>query len=346
VSIVKVAQLAGVSKSTVSLVINNSPTIPPQTALKVRQAMSALSYVPCPREQRKGPKPGGAGAKWTQNIALCAIGFPAAVLRAPLYSDVLHGIEGGVRERNYRLTLSHLPNPKDWGVDEIMRSGAEGFLLFGGGESDAAARALREFPCVTLMGAQDVRPWCDWVSFDEVAVGQLAAAHLAQKGHRTCAFVGMLAGARGNAFRKAFHAAGGRATLHDTAGLIRAHDDLHEVDSVGLRKVVEHILALSPRPTGIFSWSDILTAALYPVLHSCGVKPGRDVDVVSCNNEWPLLMGLSPRPAVVDIQGSKVGRRAVEQLFWRIAHRKESRVVIRLAPLLLNATEPAAQNSL
>ena len=96
-SIVRVAKLAGVSKSTVSLVINNSSTIPPQTALKVRQAMTTLGYVPCPREQRKGPKPDRARAKWTQNIALCAIGFPAAVLRAPLYSDVLHGIEAGVR---------------------------------------------------------------------------------------------------------------------------------------------------------------------------------------------------------------------------------------------------------
>jgi hypothetical protein len=43
---------------------------------------------------------------------------------------------------------------------------------------------------------------------------------------------------------------------------------------------------------------------------------------------------------VVDIQGAKVGRRAVEQLFWRIAHRQDSRVVIQMAPLLHEAASP------
>ena len=73
---------------------------------------------------------------------------------------------------------------------------------------------------------------------------------------------------------------------------------------------------------------------MYPVLHKHDVELGRDMEVVSCNNEWPLLMGLFPRPTVVDIQGAKVGRRAVEQLFWRMAHRDDSRVVIQIAPLL------------
>jgi LacI family transcriptional regulator len=109
---------------------------------------------------------------------------------------------------------------------------------------------------------------------------------------------------------------------------------VHEVDRNALEALVDRLLALSPRPTGLFAWADMLTAALYPCLHRRGLQPGREISVVSCNNEWPLLFGLWPRPAVVDIQGAKVGRRAVEQLLWRIPNRREPRAVLLLEPAL------------
>ena len=44
-TIIDVAKKAGVSKSTVSLVLRNSPTIREETRATVRQAMSDLGYV-------------------------------------------------------------------------------------------------------------------------------------------------------------------------------------------------------------------------------------------------------------------------------------------------------------
>src|SRR4051812_36409596 len=102
-SIIKVAEVAGVSKSTVSLVINDSPLVLPITAQRVRQAMSSLGYVPSPREQRRGRKRISV-RKLPLNLTLVTLGIPAAVLRAPLYGDVLHGIESAVREKHHRLT--------------------------------------------------------------------------------------------------------------------------------------------------------------------------------------------------------------------------------------------------
>jgi DNA-binding LacI/PurR family transcriptional regulator len=83
----------------------------------------------------------------------------------------------------------------------------------------------------------------------------------------------------------------------------------------------------------------MLTAALYPRLHQRGLQPGRDIEVVSCNNEWPLLLGLQPRPAVVDVHGARTGRRAVEQLVWRTQHRDEPRVSVLLEPSLVAEEE-------
>jgi len=90
-----------------------------------------------------------------------------------------------------------------------------------------------------------------------------------------------------------------------------------------LEALADRLLALSPRPTGLFAWADMLTAALYPCLHRRGLQPGREISVVSRNNEWPLLFGLWPRPAVVHIQRAKLGRRALEQWLCRMQNRRE-----------------------
>lgn len=48
-----------------------------------------------------------------------------------------------------------------------------------------------------------------------------------------------------------------------------------------------------------------------------------DVSIVSCNNEEPLVEGISPRLTSVDVHASKIEALAVNMLLWRIAHRDE-----------------------
>ena len=334
-SIIEVAALAGVSKSTVSMVINHNPTVVPATAARVRHAMQELGYVPRPREQRGGPKPNSMYPERTLNLALVTLGIPSEVLRAPLYNDVLHGISSAIHEQAHRLAIYHVQKPAEFDADAVFRSGADGFLLFGCGEPPAAVEALRVLPCVALMGTDKVRNWCDWVSYDDLAAGKLAATYLIEHGHRTCAFVGDAGWRRGRAFAEFIRASGGHAACLDAEGVIRAQDDVHQVDQKAVDKLIGLLTSLSPRPTGLFVWADMVTAALYPSLHHHGPEPGRDITVVSCNNEWPLLLGLRPRPAVVDIQGVKIGRRSVEQLFWRMKNRGESSVTCLLTPSLV-----------
>jgi LacI family transcriptional regulator len=337
VSIAKVAALAGVSKSTVSLVVNNSPAILPQTAARVRDAMRTIGYVPRPRELRRGPK-----QHRTLRLTLVTLGIPNAVLRAPLYSNLLHGLSDAAREQHHHLAIQHVEKPREFTALDVSRCACDGFILFGQGEPAAAVQALIQFPCVSVMRTTRARNWCDWVSYNDSAVGTLAAEHLLEKGHRTCAYVGDAAQGRGKAFVEALQAAGARVTCFDHANLVTARDDLHRVDSYAVNALVLRLRQLEPKPTGLFIWADMLTAALYPALHQQGLVPGRDLTVVSCNNEWPLLFGLRPRPAVVDIQGVAIGRRAVEQLLWRMQHRDESPVSLLLEPTLIGTEEDGA----
>ena len=67
----EVAKLAGVSSSTVSRVINNHPSVAPETVTSVRNAMQQLGYAPS--ERRPGPKPSFRSRTGTANIAFLVL---------------------------------------------------------------------------------------------------------------------------------------------------------------------------------------------------------------------------------------------------------------------------------
>lgn len=337
-SIMTVAERAGVSKSTVSLVINNSPLVFGATAEKVRRTMLEMGYAPPPRDRRRGPKQSSTEPK-VANIALLTIGIDSAVLRAPIYADVLHGINCTLSSSSHRLTVYNRPAGEQSLPPELLRAGIDGFLIFGRPETPALRKALREYPCVALMGVDAPRRWCDWVGFDDRQVGQIAAEYLLQRGHRHCAYIGFERWARATSFSAVAQAAGATVSQLSAENLVVANDNIHETNTVELDALLDRFEALSPRPTGLFVWADILTAALYPRLYARGIVPGRDIEVISCNNEWPLLLGLQPKPAIVDVQGMKIGQRAVEQLLWRISHKAEPSVWTMLMPSLIAPPE-------
>ncbi len=101
-------------------------------------------------------------------------------------------------------------------------------------------------------------------------------------------------------------------------------NDINHVEKC-VALLVDRFLALSPRPTGLFVPLDFFTAIVYRQLDKRGIRPGRDLTIISANGELCFLAGLNPRPATIDIGGETIGRRAVEQLLSRIRNPKEAR---------------------
>jgi hypothetical protein len=101
-----------------------------------------------------------------------------------------------------------------------------------------------------------------------------------------------------------------------------------------LESLVEQFVKASPRPTGLFIGHDATTAWSHPMLLRMGVVPGRDVKVVSCDNEETRLAGLDPRPPSVDIGSGDVGAVSVRRLAVRIDQPDEAPVMIKVAPYM------------
>ena len=341
----QVAETAGVSVATASLALRDNPRIAAETRKLVARTAKRLNY----RKRPPGRPAKGADEPRTTNrvnrIALVAPGMPRGVLNSPVYLDVLHGVEAALAERGKMFVLRHLL-PEAPPPPSLFPQKVDGAVLFGEARDKEIRTQLSELPCVQMMGLVPRRRAWDHVTYDNDAIGELAAKYLLEAGHRRLAMVApdtstgeqpisdITAGRRGS-FRSHVEAAGATLRLVYDEPLVQLTPTHQEPVRETLERVIDQLLAAKPRPTGLFCPFDLLTAGLYPLLLARGINPGRDLEVVSCNNEALLLQNLHPRPATVDIHASEVGRRAVGQLLWRLDRPKALRATITLAPELV-----------
>lgn len=331
-----VAARAGVSRSTVSLVINDRASVRPDTAEVVLQAMRELDYQPASPGRRRGQRDRQKRA--TNRIALLAAGMSRGMLNAPVYMNVLYGVESAVRDRGKVLVLTHLP-PNTACPSTLFTQRVDGVVVFGQVINARLAKMLRPMSCTAVMGPIDEQGTMDHVSYDNAPIGRVAADHLLQRGCRRAAFVAAdqsrLMLERGKVFRQAMSAAGGEAQIQVDEQLLDEQGDVQQVRELQLRALVDQLLAVSPRLDGLFLAADTLAPAIQGELIRRGIMPGEHMEIISCNNELQTLAHLQPRPATIDIHAEQVGRRAVDQLLWRIDHPNQPRVTTAIDPTLV-----------
>ena len=62
--------------------------------------------------------------------------------------------------------------------------------------------------------------------------------------------------------------------------------------------------------------------------------PGKDISVVSCDNQEAMLSLLRPRPASVDLRPDTIGQLAVARLIHRLQFPEEAALQIQVPPAL------------
>jgi LacI family transcriptional regulator len=342
-SIHKVAEIAGVSASTVSRVINKHPRVAPETEQAVRKAMVQLGYEPSDR--RPGPKP-QSRRTGTATVAFLVLGG-SPERATPAFQELLFGVSTGASSHDADLVFSHVPDVEHLPV-RLLDQKVDGLLLHGALPAGALRDRLHEIPTVWLMGNRRRPEWGDQVMPDGYAIGELAAKHLMSLGHRDLVFLNLDEGhwpfrLSAHGFQVTASDAGANVELVQYApkeggGYWRKHT------AQAVESLVDQYLALRPRPTGIFVADDMQVAMIQPALQHRGVEigPGK-CDVISCNNERPYLVGLTPVPSEIDFRAAAIGRRGVEQLMWRLSHPEVAeRIVSTIEPQLVPASRPAA----
>jgi len=339
-SIVQVAQLAGVSKSTVSRVINDLPGVAPDAAQAVRQAMGQIGYQPSAR--RPGPKSANRKGLRTGNVALLMMGYkPSDFTHMPVLPAMMHGAERELAANGMSLVVATF-GPEGPVPAALTGMSVDGMLLLGKWPNmpEESYKLLQRRPAVwALREHTDPDGYFDHVFYDNAAVAHLAASYLLKRGHKHVGFVNARPGhtafaQRGVEFAAAIKKAGADVKLAIEPG---NNDD---PNPVACEKLVNHLMDSAQPPTALFVPADRELAAVYRALEARGLKPCEDIDIVSVDNEQHHLVTLSARPATIDINLELVGRRAVQQLLWRIQNPDQpSRVDVLIRPVLVAPTK-------
>jgi LacI family transcriptional regulator len=327
-SIARVAQAANVSYATAWRIINNQPGGSEEAIAAVREAMGQLGYEPGATRRGRGRRPRIADGIRSRNIALLHF-RPGSTIS----SSVLHCVHRMLDDCNLNLIFAQCPDAS--GLPQAVRSGnVDGILGYGQFPSDAGVGNLRKIPAVWMMSRDDFSPdsWGDRVKPDHAAIGELAATYLLGRGHRCIAYLNpdtdhTIYQDRMRSFSVAAESVGAHPAIYSSSGT----EDLN----LEAKRLVEQWVAASPRPTGIFVPVDRVTLFIYRHLERRGIVPGRDVDVVSCDNETELLSLMRPPPASIDLNRDMIARLAVERLLWRMKNGAGSpSVVTTVSPTL------------
>jgi len=327
-SIVRIAEAAKVSYATAWRIINNQPGGSDDAVAAVKEAMAALGYEGMTRSKR-GRKPRSADGIRTRNIALLHF-RPASSISA----SVLSCVHQMLAERGLNLIFAHCQRASD--LPQAVSSGNVDGIL-GYGQFPEVDATFRKVPAVWMMTRQDpgADAWGDRVKPDHEAIGQLAARHLLDRGHKHVAFLNpdanwALYQQRSYAFGAAMKSAGITSETYNCTGT-------NELN-LQAQCLVEQLESASPRPSGVFVPVDRVTLFIYRHLEQRGIKPCRDIDIVSCDNERELLSLMHPKPASIDLNRPMIARLAVERLLWRMKNgTKSPSVVTTVSPTLVMA---------
>jgi LacI family transcriptional regulator len=331
-TITDVAKAADVAVGTVSRVLNNHPEVNEDIRDRVLRTARKLNYQR--RRQRKSPREPVNGVA-AGNIAVICFGMEDTLVQLAVVSTALQGIERALSAKGRSLMFANVPSG-DRIPPFLREKHVEGLILKGPnqGELPSDSELVREIyrlPRVWLMGRLN-HARGDHCNFDTEIAGRLVAEHFHARHHRQVAFFNPKPGQTQfekvkASFEFSAHKLGLSYSLLESPPPERLTWPLpattHE-DNV--QRLSDQWAALPPRtrPTALFVPSDRTAVQLYSVLQRRGLQVGRDVSVVSCNNEKSLVNGLHPAVSSVDVHAELIGRRAVEQLLWRIAHPSES----------------------
>lgn len=344
ITILDVARVAGVSKGTVSRVINNVPGVAASNVEAIRKAMAQLKYVPLPVERRRGPKSRMRFAAGEGNIALLLLGHRDLKWifdHQPVYASVIHGVGAALASRDLNLIVRHVPS-YDGVRSMLQQSRWDGLVLFGVEPEDEFPEELLRTPAVWAMG-NPAHFSGDHILPNHLMMGRIAAEYLHKRGHSECAMITDVLnadpggeatrGRRSLGFAATMENAGGRVLKLIDAKLLGSENQVNEQR---LAALLDQFVAATPRPTALFVAMDVFTASVYRLLVERKLQPGQDVQIVTCNNERPYLAGLHPAPAVVDIHADYVGKRAIERLLWRIKHPADPYEKVLIAPSIVD----------
>ena len=323
-----IAAHAGVSRSTVSLVMQGSELVAESTRARVQEAMTELGYVY------------NRGAATLRSARTATLGVVVHDIANPFFGALMAGIDETLQDADYVPFLASsgdslarqarfLARMREHRVDALLLCPAE--------ETPASLiETIADWgmPCIEVMRHVGPSPLGDYVGADLRTGIANAVRHLIALGHRR---ITLLAGTADHSADRE-RLAGYRQAMHE-AGL----DDLSRIVRGPLtrcagREITLELMRGDNVPTALICHNDLVALGALLALSHLGLRAGQDCAVVGVDDideaalTDPALTSIATHPR-------SIGRRAAELALKRIRtpDGERERIVLE-APLMVRAS--------
>lgn len=283
-TIIDVARVAGVSKSTVSLVLQNSPLVKDETRRLVREAMDKVGYV----YNR------AAANLRSSNVGL--IGLVINDLRNPFFTEFATSLQMALSARGYATVVANTdedPAVQAQVIGAMIEHGVSALVLspaYGedGGIFDAIARG--GIPTMQVLRKVDLRvEQFPFAAPDYRRGSLLATRHLLSFSPRRIAFIGGLAGRSVTQERMA-----GYLEALEAAGMEPFVLSGRASRTFG-REAAETLVRMHPDIDAAVCFNDLVALGMLSGFAQMKLQVGRDFrmvgfdDIEECSQVFPAL---------------------------------------------------------
>ncbi|WP_199925437.1 LacI family DNA-binding transcriptional regulator [Paenibacillus bouchesdurhonensis] len=325
-SILDIARLAGVSKTTVSKVLNHQYGVREETRNKVWEAAKALHYTP------------NIAARTLVTSKTGVIGVVYDSFKSPIYSELAGELEKWARKMGVHLVFcscNQQQASKIHYIQYFMGGAADGVILFGSAEDDSAVieRLMAvNFPFVVIENYYEELQIPN-VLVDNVGGAEQAVRYLHDLGHRHIVHVTgnlrhRVAVDRYLGFKQAMLASGHEPT---------SDHFIYTDGSIGCGPVAAQALLEKPdRPTALFVFNDLIAYEMIDSLHLAGLRIPEDISVIGFDH---LVGLLSFKPGIHNLtsMGQPLGemaRATIEMILSLISGQTPEPITQQFKPVL------------
>ena len=299
-----VAARAGVSRTTVSFVLNGRDTIsiPQETRARILAVAAELNYRP------------NAGARALASQKTRLVGLITEIVTAPFAVDIIKGAQDQAKLDDRLLLISSAeldPSMQEAAVETMLEQRVEGLVFAATWHREVRVPDAAASVPVVMVNCFDPDGRFPSIVPDEIGGGRTATNRLISAGHRRIGFVNLdpeIPAAIGR--RAGYEQALAEAGIPLDESLIVSG---HATADRGYDAAAE-LLDLANPPTALFCGNDRMAMGAYDAIKERGLRIPQDVAVVGFDNQELIAAYLRPSLTTVALPFESMGARGVHLL--------------------------------
>jgi DNA-binding LacI/PurR family transcriptional regulator len=323
----EIARLAGVSKTTVSRVINNKPDVKPETRELIMGLIEKYDFQPNAFAK-------AISLQKSHNIGLIIPHEAHYIFSNPFYVEVMRGVSTEVNKRGYYLLLCY-PHDHNY-VDIYKQKRIDGFILMSPGSFHRnIIESLNEVDAPFVATAKILgEKSMIYVDVDNFYGAQLAVEHLVSLGHRRIGFIGKPTLTSGQDRLSGYKAVLDKNNIAIAEDLIL----VPEISSIKSGEEAMYTLIKSKeRPTAVFVANDIMALGAINAAQENGLRVPEDISIVGFD-DIPLAESFNPPLTTVKQPAYEKGVKATKMLIQYLEKSKPKSVTLDIELMIRKST--------